>query len=203
MPRPLIEQSTVSTEEEPQQRETWIGRATARAFAAAISALLIATLVVNRSNEALSNDGTTATTAVSSGTISLVDDDQGRSLFDLSAMAPGRPVVRCIEVVYDGTILPVELALAAEADGSLAQFLDVTVDEGAGGSFETCEGFTVIRPVYAGTLAELAGSEWLQLGRMVNTGDSRTFRVRLSLQDTQDALGQSTSADFIWEVTPS
>ncbi len=203
MSRPLVDHTTIDVEEVEPERQIWLGRSTARAFAAAISALLIATLVVNRSSEALTTEGTAAGTSVSSGTISLIDDDQGRSLFDLSAMAPGRPVTRCIEVVYDGTILPVDLALSAEADGSLARFLDVTIDEGSGGSFETCDGFTVIRPVFTGTLASLAGGDWLPLGRMVNTGDSRTFRIHLELQDTEDALGQQTSADFIWEVTPS
>lgn len=203
MARPLRDRTVIDDEVESVERQMWLGRSTARAFAAAISALLIATFVVNRSNEALTSEGTAAATSVSSGTISLVDDDQGRSLFDLSAMAPGRPVVRCIEVVYDGTILPVELALRAEADGTLASFLDLTIDEGTDGSFETCDGFSIIRPVFSGTLSELTDESWLPLGRMVNTGDRRSFRIHLSLQDTNAALGQSTTADFVWEVTPS
>jgi hypothetical protein len=203
MARPLSDHATMVIAEQPEEREIWLSRATARAFAAAISALLIATLVVNRSDGALIAEGTAAATSITSGTISLSDDDRGRSLFDLSAMAPGHPVIRCIEVIYDGTIVPVDFALKAEASGSLASFLDVTVDEGSGGSFETCEGFSIIRPVFAGTLAELAAGDWLPLGRMVNSGDVRHYRIRMALQDTADALGQSTSADFIWEVTPS
>jgi hypothetical protein len=203
MARPLVEHPTNAVPEAATARQIWLGKTTARAFAAAISALLIATLVVNRSSGALSAEGTSAGTSISSGTISIVDDDQGRSLFDLSAMAPGRPVVRCIEVVYDGTILPVDLAMKAEAGGTLAPFLDVMVDEGTGGTFENCDGFSVIRPVFSGSLGELADAEWLPLGRMVNVGDSRSFRIRLELEDTNAALGQSTSADFIWEVTPT
>jgi hypothetical protein len=203
MARPLDERSTQELEEETVGRELWLSRSTARAFAAAISALLIATLVVNRSSDALTAEGTAAASTISSGTISLTDDDEGRALFDLSAMAPGRPVIRCLEVRYDGSILPVDLVMKAEANGTLADYLDVTVDEGSGGSFETCEGFSIIRPVFAGTLGELAADDWIPLGRMVNTGDVRHYRIRMALQDTTDALGQSATADFIWEVSPS
>lgn len=185
------------------QAQARLTRSTARAFAAAVAALLIATLVVNRSTDALTVDGTTAGAALSSGTISLVDDDQGRSLFDLGAMAPGRPVTRCLEVVYDGTILPVNLAMRAESAGTLTSFLDVSVEEGTGGAFEDCGGFRATRPVFAGTLAELTANGWIPLSRMVNTGDTRTYRVRIELQDTDEALGQTARAEFLWEATPA
>ena len=118
-------------------------------------------------------------------------------------MVPGRPVVRCIEVVYEGTIVPVDLALRAEAQGELTRFLDVSVEEGTGGGFETCDGFSAIRQTFVGTLQELTDAEWLELGRIVNTGDRRSFRIRFDLQDVNAALGKSASADFLWEVTPS
>lgn len=204
MARPLdtVEVVDPTTEAAPQSQAR-LTRTTARAFAAAVAALLIATLVVNRSNDALTAEGTAAAAALSSGTISLVDDDQGRSLFDLGAMAPGRPVLRCLEVVYDGTILPVELAMRSESTGTLTSFLDVSVEEGTGGTFEDCDGFRPTRPVFAGTLAELTDTGWIPLGRMVNSGDTRTYRVRIELQDTDDALGQSARAEFLWEATPA
>ena len=193
-------QVTPTTEPQDQARLT---RTTARAFAAAVAALLIATLVVSRSDDALTAEGTTAASAISSGTISLADDDQGRSLFDLGAMAPGRPVTRCLEVVYDGTILPVALSMRSESAGALTSFLDVSIEEGTGGTFEDCGGFRATRPVFAGTLAELTDAGWLPLGRMVNSGETRTYRVRIELQDTADALGQTARAEFLWEATPA
>ena len=193
-------QVTPTTEPQDQARLT---RTTARAFAAAVAALLIATLVVSRSDDALTAEGTTAASAISSGTISLADDDQGRSLFDLGAMAPGRPVTRCLEVVYDGTILPVALSMRSESAGALTSFLDVSIEEGTGGTFEDCGGFRATRPVFAGTLAELTDTGWLPLGRIVNSGETRTYRVRIELQDTADALGQTARAEFLWEATPA
>lgn len=203
MARPLdLEELGPRPTTEPQEQAR-LTRTTARAFAAAVAALLIATLVVSRSDDALTAEGTTAASALSSGTISLADDDQGRSLFDLGAMAPGRPVTRCLEVVYEGTILPVALAMRSESAGSLTSFLDVSVEEGSGGTFEDCSGFRATKPVFAGTLADLTDAGWLPLGRMVNTGDTRTYRVRIELQDTSDALGQTARAEFLWEATPA
>lgn len=184
-------------------QENWLTRTTARAFAAAISALLIATLVVNRSNEALTTDGTVAGSSLSSGTISLLDDDAGRALFDFSDMAPGRPTVRCIEVIYDGSITPVDLELSAESVGELAAFLDVTVESGQGAGFESCEGFEPGAGLFGGTLSEFSANDAIFLGRLVNSGERRSFRITVNIQDKQEALGKAATADFIWEVTPS
>lgn len=203
MARPLdLDELQVTPTAEPQEQAR-LTRTTARAFAAAVAALLIATLVVSRSDGALTAEGTTAASAIASGTISLADDDQGRSLFDLGAMAPGRPVTRCLEVVYDGTILPVALSMRSESIGALTSFLDVSIEEGTGGTFEDCGGFRATRPVFAGTLAELTDAGWLPLGRLVNSGETRTYRVRIELQDTADALGQTARAEFLWEATPA
>ena len=203
MPRPLVELQDTGAPEPAKQQENSLARNAARAFAAALSVLLIATLVINRSSDALTAEGASAPSAVSSGTISLNDDDTGRALFDLSDMAPGRPVSRCIEVIYDGTILPVDLAMTAETTGALGSFLDMVVEEGTGGGFNSCRGFTAGSRLYRGTLTDFTGSGWLDLGRIVNTGTARTFRITVELADEQDALGLTATADFLWEATPS
>lgn len=203
MTRPLDQFDSSNDIRDEAARENWLTRATARAFAAAISSLLIATLVVNRSNEALATDGTAAGSSLSTGTISLVDDDDGRALFDFSDMAPGKPIIRCIEVVYDGTITPVDLSLTAESIGDLAPFLDVTIDAGEGADFGSCDGFEMVTPSFDGTLRELADGEPVQLGALVNTGEQKSYRITVDIQNVQDALGKTATADFIWEVTPS
>ncbi|MDH4171943.1 MAG: hypothetical protein OEW42_20360 [Acidimicrobiia bacterium] len=200
MPLPLVE---MPPEESVSPRDRRVARSTARAFAAAISALLIATLVVARSGSALEAEGTVAGTNFAAGTVSLVDDDRGRSLFDLSDMAPGRPVVRCIQVVYDGSILPVDLTLQAEGDGALLPYLETTIEEGTGGAFTSCDGFDPSRVVYGGTLSTLTTRSRLPIGTINNTGDGMSFRVTFDLADEQDALGKTASADFVWEVTPT
>ncbi|MGI9607703.1 MAG: hypothetical protein ACR2P0_16360 [Acidimicrobiales bacterium] len=203
MVRPLIEFTPETRAEDVEVQENWLTRTTARAFAAAVSALLIATLVVNRSNEALVTDGTVAGSVLTSGTISLVDDDAGRALFDFSDLAPGRPIVSCLEVVYEGTILPVDMSLRSETFGDLGEFLDLSIVEGTGAGFESCDGFTPTTTLYSGTLATFAEQGPLDLGRVLNQGGSRSYRFTFDLQDEQEALGRSATADFVWEVTPS
>jgi len=203
MTRPLRELTITPESHEEQAREDWLTRTTARAFAAAISSLLIATLVVNRSNEALATDGSAAGSALSAGAISLLDDDPGRALFDFDDMAPGRPIVRCLEVVYDGSITPVGLTLATEGTGPVAAFLDVTIEPGEGAGFESCEGFVPDGRAISATLSELSDGGRVDLGRLVNTGERHSYRITVDIQDVQDGLGKAASADFIWEVTPS
>lgn len=203
MARALIELHDADDPSGIEIRETRVGRMAAAALASALSALIIGSLVVTYSDRALDPVGTAASATASSGTISLSDDDQGRSLFDLGDMVPGRPVVHCIEVSYDGTIVPVDLAMRSEAAGDLATYLDVTVERGQGGGFGDCSGFVRDDQVFAGTLGRLAASGWLELGRVVNAGDRTSFRISFEVQDTEEALGRTASASFVWEVTPS
>jgi hypothetical protein len=203
MARPLSQLRERKDPTSERAHENWLTRTMARTFAAAVTSLLIATLVVNRSNEALSTEGTAAGSALSTGSISLSDDDSGRALFDFSNMAPGRPIIRCIEIAYDGTITPVDLTLASESTGDLGAFMDVKVETGTGAGFDSCDGFTSEDTVFTGTLATFTDSEALDLGRFVNTGQTRSFRITTDIQDVQEALGRAASADFIWEVTPS
>jgi hypothetical protein len=177
-------------------------RSTARAFAAAISALFISTLVIDRSSEALETDGAVSATAVESGILAIEDDDAGRSLFDLSDMAPGRAEERCIEIRYTGTILPVELTLVAETVGDLGPFLEATIESGIGGGFGSCEQFERAESVYSGSLADLVDRGPLALGPILTRDDRRSFRITFELADTQDALGKVASLDLVWEVSP-
>lgn len=179
-----------------------IDRVTARALAAAISSLAIATLVVTQSVKGLQVEGTAASNQFESGTITLVDDDQGRSLIGLENMAPGRPVSRCIEVTYTGSVLPVDLTLAAIGKGDIAPFIDVVVEDGSGGGFDDCVGFESEELIYEGVLADLERTP-LDLGRIRNTGESLSFRFTFDLRDDADAVGRVGSVDFIWEAEPS
>lgn len=203
MARSLLDLHETDSAEDVQLRENRVGRMAGAALAAAVSALVIGSLVVTFSNRALDPVGTVAAGTITSGTISLLDDDQGRSLFDLADMAPGRPVVHCLEVVYDGSIVPVDLALRAEAAGDLAPYLDVVVEDGTGGGFDDCSAFRPAGEVYGGTLAQLAASGWIDLGSILNSGERISYRITFELQDREEALGRSASTSFVWEVTPS
>lgn len=179
-----------------------LDRSAARAIAAAISSLLITTLVVSSSVSALEPEGTVAGNSFGAGTITLVDDDRGRSLVNLSDMAPGRPVTECITIEYTGSILPVDLSLGATADGSLAEFLTLDGELGTGGEFGDCDGFEPLTTVFSGTLNQLVTADSLKVTTFKNSGDKATFRFRFELLDDGRAVGAATAADFVWEVVP-
>lgn len=203
MPRRLDELRTSAATSDVSSRGIRLTRQTGRSFAAAVSVLLIATLVVNRSSGALRGEPASATSALQSGTIELTDDDEGRSLFDLRDLSPARPVEQCVSVTYGGSILPVALQLRAKSEGALGTYLDIAVEEGTGGGFDSCDAFVPQRKVYDGTLTGLVDAGWIELGDIVNTGDARDFRIVLRVQDRHEALGQNASLEFGWEVTPS
>lgn len=203
MARPLTIEDLRSHDVAEDGQGGWITQGTARAFAAALSALLIATFVISRSGEALETEGTTTASQVTSGTIELTDDDNGSSLFDLTDMVPGRASEQCITISYGGTIVPVDLTMKAEITGDLAPYLDVLIERGASGGFGHCDDFVTSGRVFDGTLAELARRDRLGLERFLNQGDSSTYRVRFALQDRQEALGRASSVGFVWEVKPA
>ena len=203
MARPLSDIESASKEAVVDEAaSSRLDRAAARAFAAAVSALIISTLVVSRSSAAIDPDGTIAGNSVSVGTVSLTDDDEGRSLINLDALAPRRPIQECIAVSYDGTILPVELTLDTQTVGDLGPFLDISVERGAGGAFGDCDGFEPEEEIFSGTLDELDRAAVMPLGFFYNTGDSETFRFELELRDEADAVGRQSSIDFVWEASP-
>lgn len=197
MARPL---DGAETEPEVDRREERVISSTARAFAAAVAALLVTTFVISRSSE-LETPQASASNRVRSGTLELTDDDEGESLFDLGAMIPGTGSTQCIEVAYTGSILPVEVTLLAKGDGALSDYLNVTVDQGDGAGFEDCTGFTSTGTVFDGTLAELA-TKRIAVGTIYNQGDTQSFRFTFALADTEEALGLEAWADFYWEVSP-
>lgn len=179
-----------------------LDRSAARAIAAAISSLLITALVVSTSVSALEPQGTVAGNSFEAGTITLVDDDQGRSLVNLADMAPGRPVIECITVEYTGSILPVDLSVVATADGPLADYLWVEAEAGVGGGFGSCDGFQPDMGVFGGTLGDIVSQEAITVASFYNTGDEVTFRFHFEIMDDGRAVGLATAADFVWEVVP-
>lgn len=201
MPRQLSELKTPEDDGDAR-RDLAITRRTTRSFGAAVAVLLLATLVATRSDAALTRTPANASAAVEAGTIELSDDDDGRSLFDLEALSPTRPVERCIEVRYSGTILPVQMRMRADAEGALSEFLDLEIQTGEGGNYDSCAGFVAEEDLFNGTLAEYTETGWNEVGRFFNTGDLQTFRIQIQLQDELGAVGETTALGFSWEATP-
>lgn len=178
-----------------------IANSTGRAVGAALACLLVTSLMVERSIAAVqpsdSNSGGTFTAAA----LKLSDDDDGRSLVNLTNMVPGDLTSSCINVTYEGTLFPIELVMAVNAAGDLGEHVEISILRGTGGSFGDCTGFTAAEEMYAGTLADLATSE-LVVGIIRSADETTGFRFDYQLTDTADAIGKTASADVVWEVRP-
>jgi hypothetical protein len=187
--------------------------------AVALSFILVALLVVHTSQQAFSD--TTANTANSVGAVNidLNDNDNDVRMFNITGLVPNTVVYRCITVSYTGTLTPTAVQLYSSgaptttSTGSLAPYLNLTVDVGpsTGASFSGtdatgCTGFTSSpTSLFSGTLDGFA-TAYPNYGTSRNTtwtpatGQSRTFRFGVSVQDTNDAINKNTQFGFQWET---
>ncbi len=179
---------------------------------AVVASLLFVTfLVVSTSRAAFTATTDNTTNNVASGDVVLNDDDAGVALFTSPVMAPTESVVECIEVTYDGTILPaspIRLYNSGALGGTgLEQYLDVTIEVGTGGLFGNCGAFvpsSTITPV--GTLQAFSTTNTAWATGLNTTwtpvaqGETQTFRFTLTLQDNNLAQGLDVDFGFAWEA---
>ena len=173
----------------------------------AATVLLTAAFIVTASLAAFSDTTDNSGNTWSAGTVILTDDDPGSAMFTVIDMAPLAPVTKCIVVTYSGSLVPADVNLWGVSGGDgLDVYLDVTVEEGSGGTFASCAGFTPIGPaIFTGTLASFAGTHtdfasgagaW---NPAVNP-ESRTYQFTVTLQDNNGAQGLNATATFTWEA---
>lgn len=179
-----------------------IGAGAARLIAVALTTLLLSFLVLARSQQVL-EQGIGTSGEIRAGVVALTDDDDGSTLFDIPAMAPGDRSTNCIQVIYDGTIVDALVGLRVRGGGPLASFLDTTIEVGRGGGFEDCDGFTSTHVAYRGSLARLVDQHGpsaaaLRGFRVGELPDARTFRVTVHLDESLSTQGLTATADLVW-----
>ncbi len=136
--------------------------------------------------------------------VQIVDDDSGSAMFNVTNMAPNDVVVNCIAVTYQGSLVPADVSLYGTSSGSLDAYLDLKIEDGRGGSFGDCTGFTASSTVFNNTLANFAATH-TNFGNGI-TGwsamnlESQTYRFTLTLQDNNLAQGLSTTGTLTWEA---
>lgn len=182
----------------------------------ALSFILIALLVVTSSRAAFVAQNDNINNTVTSAAVDLADDDLGVAMFNETGLMPGTVVDRCISVTYTGNVdpLPVKLYATAAPTGTLATYLDLTVDvaAGSGDPYGSCTGFGAAggsTNVYTGTLATFAilHPDYANADDAgfdpTGTGQTRTFRFRISVQDVPAAEGLTSTFGFTWETRTS
>ena len=154
---------------------------------------------------------------VSSGTVSIGDNDSGSSMLSLSNAQPGATSTGCIRTTYTGS-LPSQVRLYGTVSGGLTPYLTVTVTRGTDPtpSFPSCTGFTAESTdyigqgagvVYRGPLSDYPASFGAGIvdprpaaPETWTSGEARTYRIEVSLDNNLAAQGQSASAEFSWEA---
>ena len=188
----------------------------------AIGMVLSAGIVWQASYAAFTGTTSNPNNTWATGTVTLTDDDGGSSpttgtaMFTATGMRPGDPdLVHCVRVTYAGSLTaPVKL-YATSVSGDLAPYLDLTVEEGTGGTFADCSGFATPTTIFNSTTPPGGGNDgtlnffttsatgyasgvgaWTPTG----AGQTRTYRFTIHLHDDDDAQDKSAQLTFTWEA---
>jgi hypothetical protein len=147
--------------------------------------------------------GTPSTTPVAVlASVGLVDDDGHQGLFNVTGLVPGRATSRCVQVQYGGPA-PAGTVFFSASDitGPLAASLKLKVEQGTGGNFASCHGFTGA-VVYDGALTGLVDADPAEphttTGWSPSAGDERTYRLTATMRDNVSVQGQASTATFRW-----
>lgn len=193
-----------------------------RVLAIVVAVLLTTALIVQRSDSAFTSKTDYGGNAVGAGTVTLTDDDAGNSPFNITNMAPGQTVARCVTVTYDGTIDAVsDVRMYATYEDTTdaatkgAGYLDLSVKIAPAG--KTCQdGFAVPAVTWpaagTSTLASFV-TAYPSYAQSLNTGwkptsttdRNRAVQLSVTLPATAPDEAQGTSAKpvFWWEIRTS
>ena len=178
-----------------------------------ISLVVVSVLVVSSSVAAFTSSTENTGNSFTAGTVALVDDDVAAVMFTVTNMDPGTTTTDCIEVTYQGTVpnpAAVKIYSGGYTDsGNYDTYLNLTIEEGTGGVFGNCTGFTLENTIEsAGTLSDFdtAHTNYATGAGVWDpaaTPESKTYRITVALDSAvPDAeQGESVTAmTFTWEV---
>lgn len=151
----------------------------------------------------------------SSGTVTLSDDDTNQAMFSATGLKPGSTGSHCITVQYGGSlpaavklyIAPGGLTHSAGSSPYLSDYLTITVEEGSGGNFGSCTGFTpsttIINAVHLTTIASTYTNFATGAGTWAPSGAANKvyrFTYTLDASAPNTVAGQTDTATFTWEA---
>ncbi|MET8151527.1 hypothetical protein ACIBSW_20185 [Actinoplanes sp. NPDC049668] len=154
----------------------------------------------------------TATTSNSAdawnaGTVALSDDDTNTAMFTANNLRPGSTGSKCIKLTYNGSLSGSVKLYSSAVSGALAPYVDLVIEEGTGGEFGTCTGFTPAGTDFTGTLAAFGtGNTGFStgVGTFAPTGPglTRTYRFNYTVNAAAPDAAQGTGANatFNWQA---
>ena len=182
----------------------------------AIPAALVASGVVvsTASYSAFSATTVNPTSNWTAGSVALTDDDNNTALFNATGLKPGSTGANCITVTSTGS-LPSTVKLYgtnASATKALDANMTLVVEQGTGGGFGSCTGFTPATTsgtLYSGLLSNFTASNFATgLGTWAPTGtasESRVYRFTYTVSSTapNTVQGGTAALGFTWEAQNS
>lgn len=167
--------------------------------------LMLTVLTISRSQAAFSATTENTNNTFSTGSISLTDDDSDAAMFTVTNMQPATPVVECIELTYAGGLPTAEFRMYGSSTGTLAGYLDTTVEIGTGGEFGDCSSFVASSTVYDDVLHTFVVNNTdyasgITIATTTATTDVSVLRFTIELQDDNAAQGLSATIGFHFEV---
>jgi hypothetical protein len=176
----------------------------------AVGSVLCGTMVWRTSSALFSGTTGNASNSWATGSVSLTDDDSGTALFATGTdgnLTGGQTVTKCIKVTYGGSLTSgIGVKLYGTATGGLASYLTLTVDQGTGGAFGNCTGFSVTTAgIYSGTLSNFAStatnySSGVGSWAPSSTGATMVYRFTMVVSSSSSAQSTSATGSFTWEA---
>lgn len=188
--------------------------ATVVSLVAVPAALAVSGLVVAQSSySAYSATASKPANNWASGTVALADDDSDAAAFSVANVRPGSTGSRCLVVTSDGS-LPSEVRVyGANGTGTanLAAYVDLTITQGEGGSFGSCDGFAPLASgaeLFHGSLRTFGTTHtsyadgvggWKPDG---SGPESRTYKVSYTISPDapNDTMGGTAGGDIVFEA---
>lgn len=180
------------------------------AGAAVPAAVLISgALVWQSSYSAFSATTSNPSSNWAAGTVALSDDDSNTALFTAANLKPGATGTKCIAVTSTGS-LPSAVKLYGtgySTSNGLAGFINLKVEEGTGGTTNSCAGFTGGSTVFDASLASFGTTKTSYatgVGGWAPTGsgnETRSYRITYTLSGStpDSAQGGAASVGLTWE----
>jgi hypothetical protein len=185
------------------------------AAATPLAVLAAAALIWQSSYAAFSGTTRNSGNDWATGSVTLTDDDAGSARFQVAGMVPGQTDTKCIKVTANASVPGVVKGYAVNpvpSSTTLEDHIKVTVQDGTGGGFGSCSGFTsagTVIPVMSlrnlaayNSYANGAGGWTVAAGTQSRTYQiTYTFDTSGMTQSEIDGLqGSHTGIDFQWEL---
>lgn len=185
--------------------------------AAAIPAAVLTSglMVWSSSYSAFSATTTNPTSNWAAGNVVLSDDDAGTAMFNASNLKPGQSAAKCIVVSSTGSLASTVKLYGTDyaQTRGLGDNLALKIEEGTGGSFNSCTGFAAASTAFDGTATAFSTRSsfatgvgtWAPAGASPASPVTRTFRVTYTLAaGTPDsAQGGTAALGLTWEAQNS